>query len=218
MCRRLFVSFLVGIMAHCFTVAPQAVAREAESYSYKPLRVTIRPRERKDPETMYQKAAKSVEHYITSPQWDETLDNKFFSGYEDENLITNFSSEASPDRFHSLNVKLEHYGDKQFGLEKAELRGHRLYNQVSRNIIVPMYALQTGDGSNNPAFTTYSRVGQNWLLMNMQTIGTYAEKASRRHVVMMINRAPKHFNTNRSLIKSVKIMAERTHNKSTIQP
>ena len=217
MCKHLFFCFFVGFMAHSLTAAPLAMAREAESYTYNPLRVTIRPRVRKDPETLQQKAAKSVEKYITTHQWGETLDNNYFSGYEDENLITNFSSEASPDRFHGLNVKLLHYGDKKFGLEKAELRGHRLYNQVSRNMIVPMYALQAGDGSNNPSFTNYSRIGQNWLLMNMKTIGAYAEKGSRRNVVMMLNLAPKHFYNNMSLKKSVRIMVERTHSKSTIQ-
>lgn len=215
--------FMVGLLGPLPEKYSGVLAAESTSpSSHKPLRVIIRPRSQstsaQDAAALYQNTAKKVETFVSSPQWDNSLDNSFFSGLEDPKFIENYTTEASEDRFYGLNKTLASYGDKKLALAKVEFKGHRLYDQVSRNIITPMYHLQTGDGSGNPTFFSYSRIGQNWLLMNMQTIGVYNEKMNRRPIASMLTTAPKHFNFNESYKKSLIIMKEKSSKKSTIHP
>lgn len=215
---------IIFLATLCLFSCPVALAespQKGDEWSNRgtPLRVIIRPRERqKTPAELYQETSENVENYIATHDWSVTLDNRFFSGHEDRQFIENYTTETSEDRFHGLNKTLSTHGDKTLALAKVEFKGHRLYNQVSRNIINPLYTLQTGPGTYNPDFTTHARAGQDWLVMNMQSIGTYAEKGTRRPIARMLTTAPKYFNFNASLKKSQNIMQENAARKSTIQP
>jgi len=160
----------------------------------KPLRVFIHKIPKKTDLTN-RDVERSITKYSTNIDWSVILNNQFYAG----------KTQKQAD-FRALNIKLHYYGDRNYALEKMEFKGRRLYDGASDIIINPMYILQTGGVGNHGGFSVY---GGNWLKMNIKTIDTLAHWTSRRSMSLGIYTASRHFNNNRVLQKSEKIMKDR---------
>jgi len=178
-----FLLFYSGLQAYGKTVETR-----------KPLRVIIH-KIPKNPEDIYRRAEKATTEYSSHIDWSAILNSRFYAG------TTNKQNDLS-----ALNIKLNYYGDKNYALEKMAFRDHRLYDGASDIIINPMYILQTGGVGSHGGFSVY---GGNWLKMNIKTIDTLAHWTSRRSMSLGIYTASRHFNNNRVLQKSEKIMKDR---------
>ncbi|GEM_PF-6443436 len=164
----------------------------------KPLRVIIHKVPKKT-DSHYRDVERAVTKYTANIDWSAVLDHQFYAGTGSEG-----------DDFRALDIKLKYYGDRNYALEKMEIRDHRLYDGASDILVNPMYILQTGTVGSRGGFSAF---GQDWLRMNIKTIDTLAHWTSRRSMSLGLYTASKHFNNNRILPKSADIMKDRERRK-----
>jgi len=146
----------------------------------KPLRVVIRPRQRKKttkksliPPDLRRRIDKNTLDF----KWRDILDHRFLSGDQDAVQLKQYGYAVNSDIGRILRQKRRLTDDPDNMLRRSEYSGRQLYREIAPMPLNPVRDIRQGCKMKNPRRCNFTGYGQYWLKVGQLTIDIERSRA-----------------------------------------